>query len=211
MNVKAFVAPIAALLWLSSNPAVFEEQLLVEHSLPKMYQIIEGIPRSQDVPPAVGRPGADFAEMKNHVAAIDDLVLPTIDSGSLKLSDFRGRIFVLHFWWSTCAACRSSFRTLRQIRAKYSENQLALVGAAIDTDKGTVERIAKANGLHWPQCANETNWINPLRESQHDYALPGKNFMLPRCWIFDDRSQLTFRVHPKHAEDLINGLLRKDK
>ena len=140
--------------------------------------------------------------------AIENLILPTINGEPLKLGYFRGRILVLHFWWSQCSNCKSTFQTLSNTRARYSEERLAFIGAAKDHDKTRVERIARDYGLDWAQCANENRWMNALWESSPSTET---SFTLPRCWIFDGQGKLRFNVHPRYAEGILDLLMKETK
>src|SRR5258706_6723103 len=82
-----------------------------------------------------------------------DFTLTTFDSGTVHLSDLKGKVVVLNFWATWCGPCRSEAPELQAIWQKYKDRGVVMVG--IDqADKPEVSlaylkefKIGYANGL----------------------------------------------------------------
>ena len=96
---------------------------------------------SPDGSAEVGAPAPDFA-------------LPALDSkggtGTVKLSDYRGRPVMLNFWASWCNPCRREFPMFREQLAK-ADGKWALVGVNTqDFVKSDGQKFAKDQKATWP-------------------------------------------------------------
>ena len=53
---------------------------------------------------------------------------------SLDLAPYKGRVVVVDFWASWCTPCRRSIPWLNQMRAKYGDRGLVVIGVNVDKD-----------------------------------------------------------------------------
>ena len=84
----------------------------------------------------VGQPAPDFQ-------------LETLDGGSIRLSDLRGRPVVLNFWASWCTPCRDEFPMFRSALAS-SKGKFAMVGVDTGDLRGDARRFAQQQHANWP-------------------------------------------------------------
>jgi hypothetical protein len=75
------------------------------------------------VSPTRSDPAADFA-------------LTTIDGSRIRLTDYRGKLLLLHFYGTWCAPCETEMPELVRVRQAFSESQLAMVGIAVNETQG---------------------------------------------------------------------------
>jgi thiol-disulfide isomerase/thioredoxin len=59
----------------------------------------------------------------------------------LDLSQYRGKVVVVDFWASWCVPCRRSIPWLNQMRAKYGDRGLVIIGVNVDKDRRDAERF----------------------------------------------------------------------
>ncbi|HXF41002.1 MAG TPA: TlpA disulfide reductase family protein [Blastocatellia bacterium] len=69
----------------------------------------------------------------------DDFNIPTIDGGTIKLSDYRGKVLVMDFWATWCPPCRQETPQLARLAKENRERGLEVIGMHID-DRGRSSR-----------------------------------------------------------------------
>ena len=62
---------------------------------------------------------------------------------SLDLSAYRGRVVVVDFWASWCTPCRRSIPWLNQMRARYADRGLVVIGVNVDKDGEDAARFLR--------------------------------------------------------------------
>ncbi len=81
------------------------------------------------------------ADPKQQWKVAPDFELKSLDGGTEKLSDYRGKIVLLNFWATWCAPCRVEMPTLIGLYEKYHKQGLEIIGVSMDD--GGQERVAK--------------------------------------------------------------------
>ena len=85
------------------------------------------------IPPASAQTPLKDAYLKRFVGKpAPALVLKDVQGGSVRLSDYRGRIVLLNFWYSACVPCRMETPDLIALYRAYRERGLVVLG--INTD-----------------------------------------------------------------------------
>jgi len=74
------------------------------------------------------------------VGQTPNFALPTLDGGTLKRSDLRGRVVILNFWSTFGEACRIQISTLVELQNEYGSQELQVVGVDLE-DAATTEDI----------------------------------------------------------------------
>jgi len=112
-----------------------------------------------------------------------DFSLPTLDGGTVKLSDYRGKPLVLNFWASWCTPCRQEFPLLRDEVA--SKADVALVGVNtqdfVETDG---RKFAKDQHADWP------NGFDRNEAVRRGYGVTG----LPETFFIDAKGVIRSHV-----------------
>ncbi len=82
--------------------------------------IVSGQQAAASLPPAaeVNRPASEFA-------------LPTLDGAQVRLSDYRGKVVLVNFWYTNCAPCREETPALQAAYQKLSAQGLAIIGVNV--------------------------------------------------------------------------------
>ena len=62
---------------------------------------------------------------------------------SLDLAPYKGRVVVVDFWASWCTPCRRSIPWLNQMRAKYGDRGLVVIGVNVDKDGEDAARFLR--------------------------------------------------------------------
>jgi peroxiredoxin len=107
-------------------------------------QIVSGIDedmqsdvrQAAQVAAVVGKPAPDFSAM--------DLA-----GKSHKLSDYRGKVVVLDFWYRGCGWCIRSMPQMKQVAEDFKEKPVAVIGLNTDRDPADAKFVAQAMGLNY--------------------------------------------------------------
>lgn len=78
-----------------------------------------------------------------------DFTLADLQGKPRQLSEWRGQALLVNFWATWCAPCRREIPLLKQTQAKQSENQLQIIGVAVDFLE-QVEVYAKDAEFNYP-------------------------------------------------------------
>jgi thiol-disulfide isomerase/thioredoxin len=62
---------------------------------------------------------------------------------SLDLAAYKGRVVVVDFWASWCTPCRRSIPWLNQMRARYADRGLVVIGVNVDKDARDAARFMR--------------------------------------------------------------------
>jgi thiol-disulfide isomerase/thioredoxin len=94
-------------------------------------------PRVNGTPAAAQTP----AEPQVLPASALDAPLKTLDGKPFKISDLKGKVFVLDLWATWCGPCRSSIPELVTMQKEYGPKGFEVVGLDIDPDSDTPEDV----------------------------------------------------------------------
>ncbi len=79
------------------------------------------------------------------------LIAETIYGEPVSLDDYSGRFVLLEFWGSWCGPCIPEIPYLNEIHEIMDQEQLVVIGIALDRDVETVEKFMEEHGMSWPQ------------------------------------------------------------
>jgi peroxiredoxin len=128
------------------NVSLARPGLLVCMSTALVFIAACGGPRAVPAPPPVEGPGGRTAE------TVDFELADARGGQPVRLSDFRGRPVVVHFFTTWCAPCEAEFQNLNTLaRAHADAGDLAIVGVALDLDgKKLLPVFLEVRGLNYP-------------------------------------------------------------
>ncbi|MDQ6964313.1 MAG: TlpA disulfide reductase family protein [Mariprofundales bacterium] len=114
---------------------------------------------------------SDFGVQPPHIAkTAPDFTLPNLDGVATSLRSLRGRVVLLHFWATWCAACRHEMPTIDQVWRDHRREGIALLG--INVDRGsddTVRDYLRQLNINFPSLHDTTGSV---RSSYAIRALP---------------------------------------
>ena len=87
----------------------------------------------------------------SHVTAAPAFTVPRLDSGSVTLTELRGRVVFLNFWATWCPPCKEEMPSMERLYRRHNERGFTILAISIDSD-GTdrVAAFVKKLGLTFP-------------------------------------------------------------
>lgn len=90
---------------------------------------------------------------------------PALAAGetALDLDQYAGKVVYLDFWASWCAPCRRSFPWMNEMREKYADDGLVIIGVNVDAERELADRFlaetpASFRIVHDPEGKLASEW-----------------------------------------------------
>lgn len=99
--------------------------------------------------PASRRPAPDFA-------------LPTAEGWDVSLSEFRGRMVIVNFWLSSCAACVDEMSHFQAIHDKWSNEGVVVLAINARQSAARVRSFVYSHGLTFPVLLDAKGEVDDL-------------------------------------------------
>lgn len=123
-----------------------------------------------------------LASLGNGAIAFD-FKLPTLQGDSIRLSDFRGKYVLLHFWASWCNPCRQENVYLKKAYLQNSSDSLVFIGISLDEDRASLEKAILSDQLNWLQVSSLSGFET---EESKQYGVSG----IPRNFLIDPTGKI---------------------
>lgn len=98
--------------------------------------------------------------------------LQDIDRNTVDLADHQGKIVVLHFWGTTCGACKFIYPDLREMPQEFSTDAFVLVGISDDRDFEMLRTSISEEKFTWPQICEGNGWDDTVFRLYNVTSLP---------------------------------------
>jgi cytochrome c biogenesis protein CcmG, thiol:disulfide interchange protein DsbE len=157
--------------------------------------MLSGQNAAPTLPPAAqtNRPAPDFA-------------LPALDGGSVRLSDYRGRVVLVNFWYTGCAPCREETPALQAVYQKLSGQGLQIIGVNVRANerKGSegeqdIRSFIKANSVSYPIA------LDVESQTGRDYQV----YTLPTSFMIDQDGRVRYLLFSAVTGDSVEALFNK--
>lgn len=115
-------------------------------------EVTRDAPQEQQAPPSGPMTGKEAP----------DFELPSIAGGTVKLSDYKGKLVFVNIWATWCAPCRDEMPSMERLYQKLKGPNFEMIAISVDEEgKATVNPFAKELGLTFPILLDpETNDSN---------------------------------------------------
>lgn len=135
--------------------------------------------------------GEDPAVREGRIAP--DFLLPTLDGGEARLSDFRGRWVLVNLWASWCGPCRAEAPALQELYSSRETDDFVVLGVNIQETDDAARRFVQEFAVTYPILLDRSGEVSAL------YLLAGP----PNTYVIDPDGRIV-RIHlgQVRAEDL---------
>lgn len=79
-----------------------------------------------------------------------DFTLPTLDGGSITLSDYQGKLVFINFWATWCIPCRDEMPSMQTLWERYKDQDFVILGVAADHNTKQVAEFVEEFDLSFP-------------------------------------------------------------
>ncbi len=143
----------------------------------------------------------EFLEIKTKAPNWKHISVQNQDT--LTLSQFKGKVIVLDFWYASCPPCLESFPIQKKIYEKFKDKNVIFIGMALETDKILVSKFLN-------KYYGDTSYLNVLCTDQtiKDYKIIG----YPSFVIIDKEGKIsynhtgTYSMEKKLIQNIENAL-----
>lgn len=118
-----------------------------------------------------------------------DFELPALDGKNVRLSDFRGKAVMLHFWTKTCRPCLEELPDIATLaKALRPHPEIALVTITTDPDAADARATLQS-------VLGDTNPFLVLVDPDGDKVVAGKygTKLFPETWFIDPKGVIRAR------------------
>lgn len=104
----------------------------------------------------------------------------TPENGTFDIARYHGRVVVVDFWASWCKPCRQSIPWLNEMRSRYGQKGLVIVGINVDARRADAQRFLESTPIDFEII------FDTQGELAQRYALKG----MPSSLVFDRDGKL---------------------
>ena len=159
----------------------------------------------------------DFGQIKERWNTLEDLAKPELselrrltigkpapeiegqdlDGRPMKLSDYRGQVVVLAFWWSGYSEATEHRKLVERMAGK----PFAFIGVYNDDDLTKGKAVVEKNGIIWPSFRDKRD--GPISTNWNVRSWPN-------IWVLDSQGVIRYRgVRGRELVDAVDTLLRE--
>ena len=109
------------------------------------------------VPPKTSQPAPDF-------------VVKNLKGQDVMLSDFNGKVVLLNFWATWCAACREEMTSMQNLYSSLGKDGVEVLAVSIDRwNEDRIQKYVETNNLTFPVLLDQNQKV---RKQYHVRGIP---------------------------------------
>jgi thiol-disulfide isomerase/thioredoxin len=125
----------------------------------------------------------------------------SLTGGTVQLSDYRGKVVLIHFWATWSKSSKTDHAVLKHLAATHGP-RFTVVGVSLDNDVKDLNRYLAENTLPWPQIAEAGGMDSP---PANQWGI----FFVPTMILVNQEGQVVHRaISPNDVEAELKKLLR---
>lgn len=150
-----------------------------------------------------------FRQLRLSIAVVAAGIFATslpASASDLDLARYRGKVVIVDFWASWCKPCRESIPWLNEMRSRYAETGLVVIGVNVDADHADAEKFLRDVPIRFDVV------FDPAGDIAQRYKVAG----MPTTMFFDRsgklvQSRIGFRTARESDEEAAIKLLLSAK
>ena len=79
----------------------------------------------------------------------NDITLPLLNSGNMKISDFENSIIILNFWASWCGPCRWEMPFFEEINKEFKNKNVTVIGISVSDPIPIAKNFAEKSNISY--------------------------------------------------------------
>lgn len=99
---------------------------------------------------------------------------------SFDVSQYQGRVVIVDFWASWCKPCRQSIPWLNDMRARYGDSGLTIIGVNVDAERRDADRFLQDVAINFEIV------FDPKGDLARQFKVQG----MPASYVFDRSGKL---------------------
>lgn len=76
--------------------------------------------------------------------------LPSLESGTISLADFTGRVVLVEFWATWCTPCRAQATILEDLFETFTDSEVQFLAVSLGEERDTVRSFVSKNPFQYP-------------------------------------------------------------
>lgn len=129
--------------------------------------------------------------------------LPKVNGGTMKLSDYKGKVVLVNFWATWCPPCRREIPDFTRVYKKYSKQGFVILGLSVDQEGASpVKSAIKEMSINYPVAMANQETVDAY----------GGIRAIPTSFLVDKNGKLTQKVvggiDEKRLEAMLQPLLK---
>ncbi|MQG19143.1 MAG: TlpA family protein disulfide reductase [SAR202 cluster bacterium] len=134
----------------------------------------------------------------------NDTLIPLLDSGNIKISDFENSIVVLNFWASWCGPCRWEMPFFEDIHQKFKNKNVTVIGISVSDPIPTAKAFAKQTNVSYTLASDSEGKIT------REYNV----LQLPTTFILNQKGEVMREIRNVANKGVLtiflNGVIERD-
>jgi peroxiredoxin len=135
-----------------------------------------------------------------------DFALASIDGGTVRLSDYRGKVVLLNFWYTGCEPCREETPALEAAYKKLAPQGFEIIGMNVRANErrgadgdADIRKFLEAHGVSYPIALDVDS------QTGRDYQV----YVLPTSLMIDREGKIRYLLFSATTTEAVEALFTK--